>query len=81
MYWSMEIKLNQGYSLKLNDQIYVAINEPKSLDLEPVNLDLDIVYEDSYLLVVNKPEGLVVHPAESYDGPTLYMVFYIKVTN
>jgi 23S rRNA pseudouridine1911/1915/1917 synthase len=64
-------QVKPGYSLKLNDQIYVAINEPKSLDLEPVNLDLDIVYEDSYLLVVNKPEGLVVHPAESYDGPTL----------
>lgn len=64
-------QVKPGYSLKLNDQIYVAINEPKSLDLKPVNLDLDIVYEDSYLLVVNKPEGLVVHPAESYDGPTL----------
>lgn len=64
-------QVKPGYSLKLNDQIYVAINEPKSLDLEPVNLDLDIVYEDSDLLVVNKPEGLVVHPAESYDGPTL----------
>lgn len=64
-------QVKPGYSLKLNDQIYVAINEPKSLDLEPVNLDLDIVYEDSNLLVVNKPEGLVVHPAESYDGPTL----------
>lgn len=64
-------QVKPGYSLKLNDQIYVAINEPKPLDLEPVNLDLDIVYEDSYLLVVNKPEGLVVHPAESYDGPTL----------
>lgn len=64
-------QVKPGYSLKLNDQIYVAINEPKPLDLEPVNLDLDIVYEDSNLLVVNKPEGLVVHPAESYDGPTL----------
>ncbi|MCC6402552.1 MAG: RluA family pseudouridine synthase [Fimbriimonadaceae bacterium] len=45
------------------------VQEPHSL--EPVEIPLDIVLEDDRLLVVNKPRGLVVHPASSYTGPTL----------
>lgn len=70
------IKVNQhvvktGYSLKENDLITIEEVEPKTLDLEPVDLKLDIIYEDDDLLVINKPSGLVVHPASSYHEPTL----------
>lgn len=53
-----------------NDEIkYELLDE--SLNLDPVEMDLDIVYEDDNLLVVNKQNGLVVHPAASVKSPTL----------
>lgn len=60
-----------GYTLKLGDTIEVDEREVKTLSLDAVDLALDIVYEDSDLLVINKPQGLVVHPASSYHEPTL----------
>ncbi len=60
-----------GYALKTSDIIEIEEIEPKELDLTPIDLALDIVYEDDDLLVINKAEGLVVHPAESHSGPTL----------
>ncbi len=60
-----------GYALKTGDVVSVEEVEPTSLNLEPVDLNLDIVYEDDDLLVINKPSGLVVHPASSYHEPTL----------
>lgn len=64
-------KVKPGYMLKPTDQIEVFEQEIKKLGLEPVDLSLDIVYEDEHLLIVNKPKGLVVHPASSYKEPTL----------
>ncbi len=53
----------------VNDVITVNIPEPKELSVEPENISLDIVYEDEHLLVVNKPKGMVVHPAAgNYSG-------------
>lgn len=63
-----------GYLLKEDDIITsIPIEEQpnKQYNLEKVNLNLEILYEDEDLLVVNKPKGLVVHPAQSYDGVTL----------
>ena len=60
-----------GYSLRENDHIDMDRLEPVSLDLEAVNLRLEIVYQDDDLAVINKPEGLVVHPASSYQDQTL----------
>lgn len=63
--------VKSGYTLKLDDLIEVEEKEAKSLELDAVDLNLDIVYEDDDLLVINKPQGLVVHPASSYHEPTL----------
>ena len=60
-----------GYSLKSGDIVDCLESEPKDLDLTPENLNLDIVYEDNDILVVNKPKGLVVHPAKSHQDTTL----------
>ena len=58
-------KLNPG------DEIRVDIPEPKPLDVMPKEMPLDIVYEDEDVLVLNKPKGLVVHPAAGHQDDTL----------
>ena len=58
-------KLNPG------DPISYEIPEPKAVDIQPKDIPLDIVYEDEDLLVINKPKGLVVHPAAGHQDDTL----------
>ena len=53
------------------DEIQVVIPEPAKLDLIPENISLDILYEDEHLIVVNKPAGMVVHPAPGHYTGTL----------
>ncbi len=60
-----------GYTIKLGDLIEVDEKPIKNLDMTAVDLKLDIVYEDDDIVVINKPQGLVVHPASSYHEPTL----------
>jgi 23S rRNA pseudouridine1911/1915/1917 synthase len=60
-----------GYQLKVDDVIEITEKEPKKLNIDAVDLNLDIVYEDDDLAVINKPQGLVVHPATTYLEPTL----------
>lgn len=55
----------------LHEEISLTIPEPVEMTLEPVAMDLDILYEDKYLIVINKPCGLTVHPAPSEREPTL----------
>jgi len=62
-------RIKSNYKLKIGDEISISIPEPKKLDIEPENIPLDILYEDEYILVVNKPKGMVVHPAAgNYSG-------------
>ena len=57
--------------LNLGDAIEYTIPEPKEVDIVPTQMPLDIVYEDEDLLVINKPKGLVVHPAAGHQEDTL----------
>lgn len=60
---------NKKTLVKPGDEISVDIPEPTVLSVDAENIPLDIVYEDEYLLVVNKPKGMVVHPAAgNYNG-------------
>lgn len=61
----------KNYKLKAGDRVSVEIAEPKEVDILPENIPLDIVYEDEHLLVVNKPKGMVVHPAPGHYSGTL----------
>lgn len=61
----------KNYKLKAGDSVTVEIPEPIPLSAEPENIPLDIVYEDGDLLVVNKPKGMVVHPAAGNYTHTL----------
>ena len=57
--------------LNVGDQITLTIPEPKEVDIVPTQMPLDIVYEDEDILVINKPKGLVVHPAAGHSDDTL----------
>ncbi len=60
-----------GYQLSKGDEVTVNIPEPKELDVEPQKMDLDIVYEDEDVILINKPKGMVVHPAPGHTTDTL----------
>jgi len=60
-----------NYRVKIGDILSVEEPELEELNIESQNLNLDIVYEDSDVLVVNKPRGMVVHPAKSHASGTL----------
>ena len=55
--------LKKNYKLVGGEAITVQLPELKEVDLKPENIPLDIVYEDADIVVVNKPRGMVVHPA------------------
>ena len=57
--------------LNMGDEISVTVPEPKEVDIVPREMPLDIVYEDEDVLVLNKPKGLVVHPAAGHQDDTL----------
>ncbi len=63
--------VGKNYRLRNGDQIQVTVPEPKPMVAEAQNIPLDIVYEDDDLLVVNKPKGMVVHPAPGNPDGTL----------
>ena len=57
--------------LNVGDEIRVTLPEPKAVDITPTEMALDIVYEDEDVAVINKPKGLVVHPAAGHQDDTL----------
>jgi 23S rRNA pseudouridine1911/1915/1917 synthase len=63
--------VKSSYKLHLNDEIEVELTPPPSTSFAPENIPLDIVYEDDELIVVNKPAGIVVHPAAGVMSGTL----------
>lgn len=63
--------LSQKYKVKTGDVLMLNVPEPESLDVVPEEIPLDIVYEDRELLVLNKPQGMVVHPAPGNLSGTL----------
>lgn len=69
-------KVKTSYSVKIDDVITI-IDTDDEIDIVPENIPLDIVYEDEYLLVVNKPSGMVVHPAPgNYSGTLVNALMY-----
>ncbi|MCD7800814.1 MAG: RluA family pseudouridine synthase [Ruminococcus sp.] len=69
--------ISKNYKLRLNDVITLNVPEPEILNVVAENIPLNIVYEDEYLLVVDKPKGMVVHPAPSnYSGTLVNALMY-----
>lgn len=63
--------VGKNYKLRAGDRLEVTVPDPQQLDVAAQEIPLDIVYEDGELLVVNKPKGMVVHPAAGNPDGTL----------
>ena len=72
--------IKSNYKTKLNDEIEIDDELDFDITVEPVEIPLDIVYEDEYLMIINKPSGLVVHPAPGHYDDTLVngLLFYLN---
>ena len=67
----------KNYKLRAGDRAYVFVPEPTEYKVKAENIPLDIIYEDNDLLVVNKPKGMVVHPAAgNYEGTLVNALLY-----
>lgn len=72
-----DVAVNKNYKTRLNDVITVFVPDPVELEAIPENIPLDIVYEDNDVIVVNKPKGMVVHPAAgNYTGTLVNALLY-----
>ena len=60
-----------SYKIQENDKISVEIPKPKQIELKAQDIPIEIIYEDSDIIVVNKPKGMVVHPANGNPDGTL----------
>ena len=63
--------IKSSYRLSTDDILEISIPEPKLLEILPQNLDLDIIYEDEDIILINKPKGMVVHPSAGHYENTL----------
>lgn len=73
-------KVKNGYQLNVGDEIEICIPEAKELDIEPQKMELSIVYEDEDVILIDKPKGMVVHPAPGHTKDTLVngLLFHCK---
>lgn len=69
--------VNKKYKLSIGDEVKILIPDPVPYEAKAEDIPLDIVYEDDYLLVVNKSKGMVVHPAPgNYEGTLVNALLY-----
>ncbi|NLP26648.1 MAG: RluA family pseudouridine synthase [Clostridiales bacterium] len=69
--------ITKNYKQKSGDIIKISIPKPKSLDVIAENIPIEVVYEDEDLIIVNKPKGMVVHPANgNYTGTLVNALLY-----
>jgi 23S rRNA pseudouridine1911/1915/1917 synthase len=66
-----QICQDKKVKVKKGDRLHLLIPPNRSLELEPEAMDLDILYEDEYLIIINKEAGMVVHPAPGHEVGTL----------
>ena len=71
-------KIKPSYKTNLNDEIDINIPKAKEIDLKPQNIPLEVLYEDSDIIVINKPKGMVVHPANGNPDGTLVNAIMAK---
>lgn len=76
-----EKKVKAGYILKFGDEVNIVLPEKTKLDAVAQDIDIDIVFEDDDLIIVNKPQGMVVHPCETTLSGTLVNALLYKVKN
>ena len=69
--------------VNINDEVEITFDEPEELEAKPENIPIDIVYEDDSVIVVNKPQGMVVHPARGNPGGTVVngLLYHCSLSN
>ena len=72
--------MKANYKVKKNDEIVIAVPEPETLSIEAEDIPLEIVYEDEAVAVVNKPQGMVVHPSAGHPNGTMVnaLMYHVK---
>jgi len=66
-----------SYKVKKNDELSITLPEPEELKIKPEKIKLDVIYEDKDLIVINKPQGMVTHPASGiYKGTLVNALLY-----
>ncbi len=75
-----DAKIKPSYKLREGDVISLTVPEPEELKIEPEDIPINIVYEDDDIVVVDKPQGMVVHPAAGHYSGTLVnaLMFHCK---
>jgi 23S rRNA pseudouridine1911/1915/1917 synthase len=63
--------VKSGYSLKINDEILVNEVQPQISNIQPKKIDIDIIYEDNDIIIINKEKGMTVHPGSGNYTDTL----------
>ena len=74
-------KVKSGWKLRLGEVVEVEFKEPEKISTEAEEVPFDIVYEDDDLVVVNKPQGVVVHPCSSTKSGTLVNGLLYRIKN
>ena len=64
-------KVKSSYKIQKGDEITIKKDEPKESNIKPQNIPIEIIYQDNDIIVVNKPKGMVVHPANGNPDGTL----------
>lgn len=72
--------VNKNYRLAEKDVIEISVPDAEEIDMHPSDIPLDIMYEDDYIIVINKPQNMVVHPAAGHFNDTLAnaLMFHCK---
>ena len=70
-----------SFKVSLDDKISIEVKENEELDLKPIDMNLDIVYEDEDIAVINKPKGIVVHPSIGHHNDTLVSGLLYELDN
>ncbi len=74
--------LNKNYKIKGGEEIEISVPEPQPVEAQPEDIPLDIVYEDGDVIVINKPQGMVVHPSAGNETGTLVngLLYHCKLS-
>ncbi len=74
-------EVKASYLIKKKDRIVLRLKPPQAISLKPENIEIEIVFQDEYIAVVNKPAGMVVHPSAGHFNKTLVNALLYHLDN
>ncbi|MCX7720567.1 MAG: RluA family pseudouridine synthase [Dictyoglomus thermophilum] len=74
-----EKEVKNSYKVKVGDKIEVIIPPPEETEIKPQDIPIEIVYEDDDIVIINKPKGMVVHPAHGHYNDTLVNALLYRI--